>query len=230
MVELKQLLNIEKLDTFNIVAPEFNDDDILAPLPSKNEVLATALETWPTIQRTAIDEAIAETNVKSAKTGYYPTIAVTAGLSTGSMSGNGAWGDQMKENFGESAGISLSLPIYDNGKTRAAVARAKIEVMNMAYDRDDEVNSLTKSIESAYLDALAAQGKYVAAQERASATADTYELISEQYELGIKNTFEMLTAHNDLLQARQEVLQAKYMVVLNRKLLEFYNNTPITLD
>lgn len=230
IVELKQLLNLGIETSFDILTPQFDNEDILAPIPERNTVLATALETWPTIQRTAVDEAIAETNIKAAKTGYYPTIAITAGLSTGSMSGGGTWGNQMRENFGESAGISLSLPIYDNGKTRAAVARARIEALNTAYDRDDEINTLTKAIESAYLDARSAQGKYQAAQESAAATADTYELISEQYELGIKNTFEMLTAQKDLLQARLEVLQAKYLALLNRKLLEFYNNIPLSLD
>lgn len=230
IVELKQLLNLGIETVFDILTPQFNEEDILAPIPERNAVLATALETWPTIQRTAIEEAIANTNIKSAKTGYYPTIAITAGLSTGSISGGGKWNNQMRENFGESAGISLTLPIYDNGKTRAAVARARIEALNTAYNSNDEINALAKTIESAYLDAHSAQKKYLAAQENAAATADTYELISEQHELGIKNTFELLSAQKDLLQSRLELLQAKYLALLNRKLLEFYNNTPISLN
>ena len=175
-------------------------------------------------------EEIAALDIKSAQSGYYPTISLTAGLSTGTMSGNGVWGDQMKANFGESAGISLTLPLYDNGKTRAAVARARIEALNTTYTREEKENSLARTIESTFLDARSAQEQYKAAQENALATADAYELIAEQFRLGIKNAFEMLSAQNDLLQARQEALQAKYMALLNRKLLEFYNNTPITLE
>jgi outer membrane protein len=39
----------------------------------------------------------------------------------------------------------------------------------------------------------------------------------------------LLTAKNTLLAAQQQVLQAKYGAVLNLKLLNFYQNIPITL-
>lgn len=230
LVELKQLLNMALDTTFDIATPSFDDEEILAPLPDRYTVLATAMNSWPGIRQSYVAEEKAALGIKSAQSGYYPTIALTAGLSTGTMSGSGVWGDQMKANFGESAGISLTLPLYDNGQTRAAVARARIEALNSTYDREEKENTLTHTIESTYLDARSAQEQYKAAQENALATADAYELISEQFQLGIKNTFEMLSAQNDLLQARQEALQAKYMALLNRKLLEFYNNIPITLE
>ncbi len=230
LVELKQLLNIALDTTFDIATPSFEDEEILAPLPDRYTVLATAMNSWPGIRQSYVAEEKAALGIKTAQSGYYPTIALTAGLSTGTMSGNGVWGDQMKANFGESAGISLTLPLYDNGQTRAAVARARIEALYSTYDREEKENTLTHTIESTYLDARSAQEQYKAAQENALATADAYELIAEQFQLGIKNTFEMLSAQNDLLQARQEALQAKYMALLNRKLLEFYNNIPITLE
>lgn len=230
LVELKQLLNIDLDSDFDITEPSFDIEEILAPLPDRYTVLATAMKSWPSIRQSLVAEEIAALDIKSAQSGYYPTISLTAGLSTGTMSGNGVWGDQMKANFGESAGISLTLPLYDNGKTRAAVARARIEALNTTYTREEKENSLARTIESTFLDARSAQEQYKAAQENALATADAYELIAEQFRLGIKNAFEMLSAQNDLLQARQEALQAKYMALLNRKLLEFYNNTPITLE
>ena len=230
LVELKQLLNIDLDTTFDIVTPTFDEADILAPLPDRSTVLTTAMNSWPGIQHSYGAEKIAALDIKSAQAGYYPTISLTAGLSTGTLSGGGCWGDQMKANFGESIGISLTLPLYDNGRTRAAVARARIEALNTTYDREEKENNLAHAIESSFLDARSAQEQYRAAQENALATADAFELISEQFQLGIKNAFEMLSAQNDLLQARQEALQAKYMALLNRKLLEFYNNIPITLE
>lgn len=230
LVELKQLLNIDLDTTFDIVTPTFDEADILAPLPDRSTVLTTAMNSWPGIQQSYVAEKIAALDIKSAQAGYYPTISLTAGLSTGTLSGGGCWGDQMKANFGESIGISLTLPLYDNGRTRAAVARARIEALNTTYDREEKENNLAHAIESTFLDARSAQEQYRAAQENALATADAFELISEQFQLGIKNAFEMLSAQNDLLQARQEALQAKYMALLNRKLLEFYNNIPITLE
>lgn len=46
----------------------------------------------------------------------------------------------------------------------------------------------------------------------------------------MKNTVEMLTAKNNLLSAQQEELQSRFMALLNLKLLDYYENKPLTLD
>lgn len=45
----------------------------------------------------------------------------------------------------------------------------------------------------------------------------------------MKNTVELLTEKNNLLQAQQELLQSKYMAILNTQLLKFYQGDKITL-
>ena len=50
----------------------------------------------------------------------------------------------------------------------------------------------------------------------------SYSLVSEQFNLGMKNTVELLTEKNNYLSARQQLLQAKYMSILNARLLDFY--------
>ena len=56
------------------------------------------------------------------------------------------------------------------------------------------------------------------------------ELLSEQFSLGMKNTVELLTEKNNLLQARQETLQAKYTALMNLTLLNFYGGQEISID
>ena len=60
-------------------------------------------------------------------------------------------------------------------------------------------------------------------------TQISYNLISEQFNLGMKNTVELLTEKNNLLQAQQEQLQAKYMAILNTQLLKFYQGDKLAL-
>ena len=45
----------------------------------------------------------------------------------------------------------------------------------------------------------------------------------------MKNTVELLTEKNNLLQAQQELLQSKDMAILNTQLLKFYQGDKITL-
>ena len=73
------------------------------------------------------------------------------------------------------------------------------------------------------------QQRYAAAIEKLHSTQTSYELVSEQFNAGMKNTVELLTEKNNLLQAQQELLQSKYMAILNTQLLKFYQGDKITL-
>ena len=86
----------------------------------------------------------------------------------------------------------------------------------------DEQKNLYKTIEGLWLDANSAQQQYIAAQEKLKSTQTSYELLQEQFNLGMKNTVELLTEKNNMLSAQQETLQAKYMALLNAQLLRFY--------
>ena len=89
---------------------------------------------------------------------------------------------------------------------------------------------MLKAIENVYLDATSSQNQYIAAREKLKATEKSYQLVEEQFFLGMKNTLELLTEKNNLLSAQQEVLQSKYMTILNTQLLNFYQNKPIVIE
>ena len=51
----------------------------------------------------------------------------------------------------------------------------------------------------------------------------SYDLLSEQFRLGLKNIVELMTGKNNLVTAQQNMLQSKYMTILDIQLLKFYN-------
>ena len=71
---------------------------------------------------------------------------------------------------------------------------------------------------------------YVSALQQEDYARQSYELTYEQFSLGVKNTVELITAQNELTSARQEVLQAKYMALLNIELLNIYQGKGIQGD
>ena len=81
---------------------------------------------------------------------------------------------------------------------------------------------LYKEIESMWLDAKNAQQQFEAAKSKLESTQISFNMVNEQFNLGMKNIVELLTVKNNLLSASQEKIQAKYMAILNRSLLEFY--------
>ena len=126
-------------------------------------------------------------------------------------------------------GNKVRVPIDTNQKSKRAEQKAKYKNPNSILSLQEDQKNLYKTIESFWLDALSSQQRFVAAQERERSAMTSYELITEQFNLGMKNIIELLTEKNNLLSASQELLQAKYMALLNLQLLRFYQDEAFEL-
>ncbi len=136
----------------------------------------------------------------------------------------------MKQNFNEALGLTLSIPILDNKKSRTAVARARAQQLDARLDIQQRHTDLAQLVENWYIDTRSAQARYSAAGEQLVSAELTHELTSEQFNLGLVNPIELMSAHNDLIEARHSLLQAKYMAILGQKMIEFYRTSTITLN
>jgi outer membrane protein len=84
-------------------------------------------------------------------------------------------------------------------------------------------------LESLHNDATSSQIQYYAACEQLSAAEISYEIVSEQFNAGIKNTVELISEKNNLISALSNKIQTKYQAVLSLKLLKLYQNQPIDI-
>lgn len=229
-LQLKQLLELDGEEEMNVYIPELDDENILAPLPSKSDVFHAALAIRPEIEASKLDVEVSELGIGIAKSGYMPSISLSAGIGTNNTSGSDfTFAEQVKNGWNNSVGLTVSVPIFNNRQTKSSVEKARLqrETSNLALQ--EEQKALYKTIESFWLDANSAQQQYAAARDKLHSTRTSYELVSEQFGLGMKNTVELLMEKNNLLQAQQELLQAKYMALLNTRLLRFYEGNEITL-
>ncbi len=230
LLQLKQLLELDITEDINIAAPEIEDEDVLRIIPNKVDIYENALNAMPEIKRgqLAIDQS--ELSIKTAKAGYSPSLSLSAGLGTGHLSGLGTgFGTQMKNNFNESVGLTLSIPIYSNRNNKTAVAKAKIAADNSRLESMDLQKTLLQKVENSYLDAISSQSQYVAAEEKEKYAKESFDLTTEQFHEGIKNTVELLSAQNEYSSARQEVLQTKFIAVMNMALLDIYQGNEVEL-
>ena len=227
---LKQVLEMDMTETLSISTPTLEAHDVLTPLPGKEEVYQSALNFIPSIQSGKLGIDIAKLEHKNAKAGYYPTLDLSASVGTGHISGSDSnFGQQMKNKLNESIGLTLSVPIFSNRENKSAVEKAKLQISEAELEYLNAQKELQKIIEDIYLDATSSQAQYAAAIEQVKASKTSYNLAQEQFNLGMKNTVELLTEKNNFLSAQQEMLQAKYMAILNAQLLRFYQGKEITL-
>lgn len=222
-LQLKQLLEIHDDAEFEIIVPTISDDKVLALLPLKDEVYAAALENRPEIKARKLSIESSNLSLKSAKAGYLPTISLNAGIGTSNASAQKKdFGTQIKKNLSGSVGVQVSVPIIDAHQNRTNVRKAKYAQETALLQLQDAEKKLYSSIENYYLDASTSQQKFRYARKNAESMAESYELVSEQFRLGLKNIVELTTGKNNLLQAEQQLLETKYTALLNQALLRFY--------
>ena len=229
-LQLKQLLELDGDFEMDLFLPQLDDSSVLIPLPTKDDVYQTALNLRPEIESGKLNIEAADMNIKITRAGYIPSLSLSAGIGTTNANANDfSFSEQVKQNWNNSIGLTLSIPIFDKRQTKSAVNKAKLQRQTSELDLMDNQKTLYKTIESLWLSANSAQQQYVAATQKLKSTQASYALVSEQFNLGMKNTVELLTEKNNLLSAQQETLQAKYTAILNAGLLRFYQGEQIDL-
>lgn len=226
--QLKQLLQIADNDEFDVAIPSTTDEMALKEVPAMNDVYTAALAQRPEIQNAKLGIESSDLSVKIAKAGKMPTVSLNAGLSTSttSMSQNG-WGNQMKNNFTVGGGVSVSIPLFDNRKTKTSVNKAMLQKESYLFDLQDKQTTLYSTVENYWLQAVNNQNKFKAARVSTESAQASYELLSEQFNQGLKNIVELMTGKTNLLQAQQNELQSKYLAILNLNMLDFYRTGEI---
>ena len=222
-LQLKQLLELTGDMDFDIAVPEHLEQEAMKEIPSLQSTYEAALTSRPEIEQQRLAAKSSALNLSIAKAGYLPTVSLSGSLGTSSSSmSDKTWGQQMKTNFDAMAGLSVSVPIYDRRKTKTAVNKARLQIIDSELSMQEQEKQLYSTIEGYWLDALTNQQKYKAASASVSSEEASCELLSEQFRLGLKNIIELMNGKDKLLEAQQNMLQSKYLTIMNIKLLEFY--------
>lgn len=223
--QLKQILQITDNQEFDVAIPATTDEMALQLIPSLNEVYTSALAIRPEIRNVMLGIETSDLSIKIAKAGKLPQIGLNAGFSTNTTSMNDkAWGTQLKSNVNLGAGVSISIPLYDQRQTKSQVNKALLQKENYMLDLKDKQTTLYSTIENYWLQAVNNQDKFKAAKISTESQQTSFELLSEQFRLGLKNIIELMTGADNLRAAQQNELQSKYLAILNIEMLKFYRD------
>lgn len=228
-MELKNLLELGIDRNIDLADVEVTAEQILAALPPIDESYRLALATDVKLQGLKLEEEGAGIDIDIAKASGRPNIGLSAGVGTGYYAPGIPFGDQIKQSFGENIGLTLSLPIFDQRRTKTAVDKAKVQQLDARLDTELRYTELAQLIENWYIDTRSSQSRFQAAEQQLASAEATDELTNEQFNLGLVNPVELMNSHNNLVDARKALLQAKYMALLGRKMIEYYRTSTVTL-
>ncbi len=222
-LQLKQLFEITDGSDILIETPDASDALALTPVTTVAAAYDAALALRPEVASSKLSAESSELAIKIAKAGYYPTLSLNAGAGTSNNDNTGSsFGYQMKHNLNCSMGVTLSVPIYDNRNTKSSIQKAKLQHSSSLLQELNTQKALYSTIEGLWQDANSAQKKFIAAKSNVESAQASYDLVNEQFNVGLKNATDLLTERSNLLAAQQELLQAKYTAILNVQLLKFY--------
>ena len=229
-LQLKQALDLDAGTAFDVAIPATSDQQALAEIPSLSSVFEAAMAQRPEIKNALLGIESSNLQMKIAKAGALPTVTVNGGVgtSTNSMSSL-AWGTQMKNNLDLTASVAVNVPIFDARRTKTNVNKARIAQEQAHVNYDNEQHDLYCTVEELWLDAINNQQKFRSALATVESEQESYNLLSEQFNLGLKNIVELLTGKDKLLTAQQNKLQSKYTTILSQQLLKFYQNGTIKI-
>lgn len=233
LLDLSQLLELSSPDGFAIVSPQTDAvENLGTPLPPA-EIYADALLIKPVIKAAQYRLEGAQKSIRIAQSAYYPQLSLGAGLSTNyyKMSGmdNAGFGSQLRDNFSQYVGLTLSIPIFNRLATRNRVRSARIQQTTLGWQLEDSKKTLYKEIQQAYYNTLSAQTQYTSSRTAAEAAKASFDLMKERYMNGKANATEFNESRTAWMRAVSDQLQAKYNYIFRFKILDFYRGVPLEL-
>jgi outer membrane protein len=137
---------------------------------------------------------------------------------------------QLEQTFGQSVGISLNVPIYQNGQVRLAVERAKLNVLNAQLQQNQTEQTLKNDIQTALANARNAKKQLEASQKTYDAAQLAYVNMEKRHTIGAVNALDLNTAKNTMDVAANNRTVARYDYLFRLKILEFYVGKPLLLE
>lgn len=236
LLDLKQLMEMNPSREISLETPVLPEVEALVSEYEAAEVFQTAVSNFPEIRQAHFNTLASERNIQIARGAYYPSISISGGLGTGytssardplDMTRTQSFSDQMRSNFAQNAGVSISIPIFTNFRARTGVRRAKIQYQNALLSEQTSRNELNKAVHQAVLDLQAAEQRYHSAEQAFLALDKTFEVIRQRYEVGLATSIELSTAQTNRNRAEFDFIASRYNLIFNSKLIDYYLGKPI---
>ena len=230
LLDLKVLLSMNPTDVLEIVTPETDNlDGLTGSLPSEEEAIQLALDYMPDLRLSDYDIQLAKNSLKIAKGNYLPSVSANANIGMGVLSFDANGMNQWYGKPSESAGISVNIPIFSRGSTRANVKKSQIALEQAQLDYEQTELSVRQTVVQAYRNVLSAYNAYKVSEVRENAYSKSFDAYNMQYRYGKITTVELLQQQNNYLNVLNTYIQNKYSLLMKRKILDIYMGKNITL-
>ena len=228
LLALTQLLELPSPEGFSIVIPTLPSNSGSLINVNPEIIYQEAIAVKPEVQAEELRLKASDANILIAKSAKYPTLSFNAGLGTNyykTLNGNykqDSFSSQLKNNFSQSLGLQLNVPIFNRYATRNSIKSASIDKENQQLALDNVKKTLYKEIQQVYYNTIAAEAKYKSSLQAKVTSDDAFNLTQSKYENGKATITEFNESKNNLMKAESDLVQARYQLIYQKALIDFY--------
>jgi outer membrane protein len=233
-LNMTQLLELKSTAGFAVIAPQISVDSNSIITGNIDDIYQIASGNRPEIRSSEMKLTASEYDLKIAKGGRSPRLALNYSFNTAytyiNNLQNVPFKDQFKNNKNSALGLSLNIPILNGWQVNKNIANSRLSVENYQYSLEGTKKQLYKNIQKAYTDAVAALKKYNASLKAVASSEEAFRYTEQKFNVGMVTSVDYNASKTQLLNAQADMSQAKYEYIFKTKVLDFYKGIPLTLD
>lgn len=234
-VTLMQLMQIPVIDSFDVVVPPMIEPAAFL-IQGKDDIYQKSLAVMPQIQASAMRTASSAMAIKVATGARWPRFTMSAGLSSnyassrkqGILGDAYPWYTQVWDNIGQSLSFGLSIPIYSNRQIQSNIERATINSKTAELNELNVRQTLRMNIEQTYTNLKASARNFEATRIQLNSTELTFKNAERKFNVGVMSATDYLIQQNNYTRSLSTSIQAKYTLIFQSKILDFYQGKAIT--
>jgi len=173
-------------------------------LPDSKEQINYAKGHRPDLQQSNHLLKQADSNVRMAKAGFFPTISMSASVDGDRKNDR----DFEQEDFGETIGVNLSYNLFAGGYNRAKVREAKARRVETEKRLENLIIAVEADVVSALADLRSAQEQLALQRSNSILVKQNRDLAEKEYTAGQGSLVRLNEAQRDLVTARSRLALA----------------------
>lgn len=208
---LKALMNYPVNGSLNIVydSTQLENEigfDTLQALDYSKRIEYQALQTQLRLQ---------DANLRYNKWSFLPSVSANGAYISNFL--DNSFSKLYNQAYPQSyAGLTLAFPIFQGGKRKYEIKRAKWQVERTSLELVNIKNSMNTEYQNALANYKGNLANYLALKENVALAQEVYDVIQLQYRAGVKTYLEVINAEADLRTAKINYFNSLYQVLVSK--------------
>ncbi|PWC13132.1 outer membrane channel protein TolC [Brenneria roseae subsp. americana] len=163
-----------------------------------------------------LSQDLAREQIRSAQTGYMPTLDLTASTSVSNTDYNARHAANDSDIGQNKVGISFTLPLYSGGATNSQVKQAQHNFVSASELLESAHRTVVQTVRSSFNNISASISSINAYKQAEVSAQSSLDAMEAGYQVGTRTIVDVLDATTTLYNAKQQLSSARYDYLINQ--------------